>query len=77
MDIERGQLWDMYSARENRWMPVVVVKVEEESVTLRPKGFIEFFTVPRADMATRIVPANKGALVVSRPDNQIGPLLFR
>lgn len=51
MDIEPGQKWDMYSAREKRWVPVVVAKVDEERVTLRPKGLIEFLTVPRVDMA--------------------------
>jgi hypothetical protein len=50
MDIEPGQKWDMYSAREKRWMPMIVVKVAEDDVTLRPKGFIEFFTVPLLDM---------------------------
>ena len=50
MDIEPGQVWEMYSAREKRWVAVVVVKVEDDRVRLRPMGLIEFFTVALVDM---------------------------
>ena len=53
MDIEPGQLWEMYSARERRWVRVVVVKVNDSSVTLRYHGLLEFFTVELIDMQNK------------------------
>jgi len=50
VDIEPGQLWEMYSAREKRWVQVVVVKVDDGGVKLRYRGFLEFFTVDLLDM---------------------------
>jgi hypothetical protein len=50
LDIEPGQLWEMYSAREKRWVQVVVVKVDDGGVTLRYRGFLEFFKVDPLNM---------------------------
>ena len=44
MDIELGQLWEMYSAVSRRWVPVFVAKVEDGRVTLRYWGLVEFVT---------------------------------
>jgi hypothetical protein len=53
MDIELGQAWEMYSAKERRWVRVVVAKVDDDRVTLRPQGIIEFFTVELLDIQNK------------------------
>ena len=50
MEIELGQLWEMYSADTRRWVPVVVAKIEGDLVTLRYRGLTEFVRVELADM---------------------------
>ena len=50
MDIEPGQLWEMYSAKERRWVGVVVIKIDDGGVMLRYRGLLEFFTVDLLDM---------------------------
>jgi hypothetical protein len=53
VEIKPGQLWEMYSAKEKCWVMVVVVKVDGGRVTLRYRGFLEFFTVELLDMQTK------------------------
>ena len=50
LDVEQGQVWEMYSAAEGRWIPVVVTKLEDEEVTLRYEGMLEFLRVKAEDM---------------------------
>ena len=50
LDIQQGQVWEMYSAAVGRWVPVIVTKLEDEEVTLRHEGVIEFLTVKAEDM---------------------------
>jgi len=50
MEIELGQLWEMYSAGERRWVPVVVANIEGDRVTLRYRGLVEFVRVELLDM---------------------------
>lgn len=59
MDIEPGQAWEMYSAKERRWVRVFVAKVTHNFVTLRYQGVFDFFTVDLAEMqnAERFRPA--------------------
>jgi len=38
VDIEPGQLWEMCSATEKRWVRVVVTRIEDDRVTLRYRG---------------------------------------
>jgi hypothetical protein len=45
VDIEPGQLWEMYSATEKRWVRVVVGRIEDDRVTLRYEGVLEFVTL--------------------------------
>ena len=53
MDIELGQRWEMYSARERRWVPVVVAKIEDGRARLRYQGLVEFVSVELADMQSK------------------------
>ena len=53
MDIELGQLWEMYSAASRRWVPALVAKVENGRVTLRYWGLVEFVTVELLDMQNK------------------------
>jgi hypothetical protein len=53
MDIEPGQIWEMYSHPENRWVRVIVTKIEDGRVTLRYEGLVEFITVELEDMQTK------------------------
>jgi hypothetical protein len=59
MEIEPGQAWEMYSAKERRWVRVVVAKVAPSFVTLRYQGLFEFVTVDLTEMenAERFRPA--------------------
>lgn len=59
MEIAPGQAWEMYSARERRWVRVVVTRVTHGFVTLRYLGVFEFVTVDLAEMqnAKRFRPA--------------------
>ena len=59
MEIERGQLWEMYSAAEKRWVRVIVTRLQDDRVTLRHQGIFEFVTVDLAEMdnAERFRPA--------------------
>jgi hypothetical protein len=48
--IEQGQVWEMFSAPEARWVRVVVTNIDGWLVTLRYVGVLEFVTVDIADM---------------------------
>jgi hypothetical protein len=50
MDIEVAQVWKMYSKQENRWVRMIVVKVENDIVTLRPEGLLELSLLHRREM---------------------------
>jgi hypothetical protein len=50
MDIEVAQVWEMYSKQENRWVRMIVVKVENDIVTLRPEGLLELSLLHRREM---------------------------
>ena len=50
MNIEPGQIWEMYSHPEKRWVRVIVAKVEDSRVRLRYEGLIKFITVELGDM---------------------------
>ena len=45
VDIEPGKLWEMYSATEKHWVRVVVARIEDDRVTLRYEGVLEFVTL--------------------------------
>jgi hypothetical protein len=64
VDIEPGQLWEMYSATEKRWVRVVVARIEDDRVTLRYEGVLEFFTL---DMWESKTPSGFG-LQRAEPD---------
>jgi hypothetical protein len=49
-DVQQGQAWEMYSTAEGRWIPVIVVKLEDEDVILRYVGVLEFLTVKAEEM---------------------------
>ena len=53
MNIEPGQTWQMYSRAENRWVSVIVTKIEDGRVTLRYEGLVEFIRVELEDMQTK------------------------
>lgn len=50
LDVQPGQIWEMYSSAEGRWVPVIVTKLEDKEVTLRHEGVLEFLTVKAEDM---------------------------
>jgi hypothetical protein len=49
-NVETGQVWEMYSSGENRWVRVFVAKIDDDRVTLRYEGSMEFMTVELADI---------------------------
>ena len=59
MNIKPGQAWEMYSAKERRWVRVIVTRLQDDRVTLRHQGVFEFITVDMAEMqnAERFRPA--------------------
>ena len=40
----------MYSTKERRWFRVLVTRIEDDRVTLRHQGVLEFLTVDLAEM---------------------------
>lgn len=48
--MEPSQVWEMYSDQENGWVRVVVTKAEDDEVTLRYLGVLDFFTARASDM---------------------------
>ena len=42
--VEQGQVWEMYSSTERRWLRVVVTKIEDGKAILRYEGILEFTT---------------------------------
>ena len=50
MDIEQGQVWEVYSARDRRWERAVVTKVDGAQATLRYEGLLEFLTVELSEL---------------------------
>jgi hypothetical protein len=63
MNIEPGQAWEMYSAKERRWVRVVVTRLQDDRVTLRYQGIFEFTTVDLSEMQD----ANRFRLAKGRP----------
>ena len=52
-DVEVGQVWEMYSATEGRWVRVMVTKIDGDLVMLRYEGVIEFITIPIDDLKNK------------------------
>ena len=53
MDIEPGQIWEIYSQGGRRWERVVVIDIHDGDVKLRYEGVLEFITVELVDMVNR------------------------
>jgi hypothetical protein len=53
VDVEPGQVWEVYLTRESRWTRVFVIKVEDDRATLRYEGVLEFLTVDINDLEFR------------------------
>jgi hypothetical protein len=49
-DIAQGQVWELFSKSEGRWVRAVVMKVEDDQVTLRFEGLTELVVVSGLDM---------------------------
>ena len=49
-DVALGQVWEVFSDRENRWVRAVIAKQEDGQVTLRYEGTLELFTVNIEDL---------------------------
>ena len=52
-NVETGQVLEMYSSGENRWVRVFVAKIDDDRVTLRYEGSMEFMTVELADIESK------------------------
>jgi hypothetical protein len=60
MPVQVGQIWEMYSATEKRWVRMIVEKIDGGTVSLRYEGVLEFATAEFAEMesnAERFRPA--------------------
>jgi hypothetical protein len=53
MNIEPGEVWEVYSARDKRWGRAVVTKVDGDKATLRYEGLLEFLTVDVTDLLSQ------------------------
>jgi hypothetical protein len=53
VDLEPGQIWEMYSQGGRRWERVVVTDIHDGDVKLRYEGVLEFVTVELLDMVNR------------------------
>ena len=45
INVEQGQVWEVYSSHENRWVRAIVFKIQDDRATLRYEGILEFITV--------------------------------
>jgi hypothetical protein len=52
-DVEPGQVWEVYSINEGRWVRAIVTKIEGEEATLRYEGFLEFITFGVSDLRNK------------------------
>jgi hypothetical protein len=50
MNIEVGQVWEMYSKQDNAWVRMIVAKVEDGIITLHPEGLLELILVHRREL---------------------------
>lgn len=50
-DMALGQVWEVYSDRENRWVRAVISKQEDDEITFRYEGTLEIFTVNRQNLS--------------------------
>ncbi len=48
-----GQVWEMYSKIETRWLRVIVASVEGDEARLRYEASYEFVTLNVSDMENR------------------------
>ncbi len=53
INVEQGQVWEVYSSHENRWVRAIVFKIQDDRVTLRYEGILEFVTVDIGDMLSK------------------------
>ena len=53
INVEQGQVWEVYSSHENRWVRAIVFKIQDDWATLRYEGILEFVTVDIGDMQSR------------------------
>jgi hypothetical protein len=49
-DVEPGQVWEIWSVNEGRWLRAIVMKVEDGEATLRYEGFLELVTFKLSDL---------------------------
>jgi len=49
-DVEQGQVWEVWSINEGRWVRAIVMKVEDGEATLRYEGFLEFVTFKLSEL---------------------------
>ena len=49
-DVEPGQVWEVWSGNEGRWVRAIVMKVEDGEATLRYEGSLEFVMLKVSDL---------------------------
>ena len=49
-DVEPGQVWEVWSVHEGRWVRAIVMKVEDGEATLRYEGCLEFVMFKVSDL---------------------------
>jgi hypothetical protein len=49
-DVTPGQVWEIHSGGNGRWVRAIVTKIDGDQVTLRYEGLLEFLTVPVSEL---------------------------
>jgi hypothetical protein len=49
-DVEPGQVWEVWSVNEGRWVRAIVMKAEDGEATLRYEGCLEFVMFKVSDL---------------------------
>jgi hypothetical protein len=49
-DVVAGQVWEIHSDGDSRWVRAVVTKIDGDQVTLRYEGLLEFLTVSLSEL---------------------------
>jgi hypothetical protein len=53
-EVQPDTVWEMYSSDGDRWIRMIVAKVEDGKATLRYEGVLEFITVDVLEMQNNL-----------------------
>jgi len=52
-NLQGGEVWEIWSPNERRWVRAIVMKVEDGEATLRYEGLLELVTIGVSDLQSK------------------------